>query len=154
MIILSITNGDEQCKNYISEEEREHFLSCLHRFFIWVGEPLPETVDVNGEKVKLRELVWNCIHEKEISEKEKSDFLELIELLENKEEHDKELLQKANLTREEAKKLYHEIASLIRAIMDIRECEAGKVKLKEPEIIQKIEDTKRWITFLKSAKKT
>jgi ABC-type transport system involved in cytochrome c biogenesis ATPase subunit len=49
-------------------------------------------------------------------------------------------------------KLYHESAALIRAIMDLRECEAGKVSLKESkeEIMRKIEDAKRWLGFLKN----
>ncbi len=77
--------------------------------------------------------------------------MELVRLLEEKERHDEDSLKKVSLTREEARKLYHESASLIRAIMDLRECEAGKVRLKETdvEIKHKIDDAKRWIGFLK-----
>ncbi len=72
--------------------------------------------------------------------------------MDQKEKLDEESLRKASLTREEAKKLYHKSAALIRAIMDIRDCEAGNVKLKEPdiEIRRKIDDAKRWIGFLKN----
>ncbi len=74
---------------------------------------------------------------------------------ETKEKHDEEVLQRANLTHEEAKRLYHESAALIRAIMDLRECETGRVKLKESseEIRQKIDDAKRWLGFLKGVGK-
>lgn len=141
--------------DYISLNEREHFLSELHRFLVWVGEPLPDEVEVNGETIKLHELIWRCIHKAELSGQEKERLMELVRLLETKEKHDEEVLQRANLTHEEAKRLYHESAALIRAIMDLRECEAGKVKLKESGegVRQKIDDAKRWLVFLKGVGK-
>jgi len=138
--------------DYISPEEREHLLAGLHRFLVWVGEKIPDEVEVNGKKIKLNELIWRCIHKKQFSEDEKKRLLDLVQLLETKEKHDVEVLHKANLTREEAKRLYEESASLIRAIMDLRECEEGKVRLKESsdEIRRKVDDARRWIGFLKN----
>lgn len=140
---------------YISPEEREHLLNGLHRFLVWVGEKVPDEFEVDGKNIKLNELIWRCIHKKEFSEDEKKRFLELVRILETKEKHDEEALRKAALTREEAKKLYDETASLIRAIMDLRECETGKVKLKESsdEIKRKVDDARRWIGFLKNVGK-
>ncbi len=150
-------NTEESVKldDYISIEEREHLLNGLHRYLIWVGEKVPDEVLVNGKNIKLHELIWRCIHKKEMSEDEKARLMELVDLLENREKEDEEVLSKTLLTREEAKRLYNEIASLIRAIMDLRECEAGKVKLKEPtdEIRQKVDDARRWIGFLKNVGK-
>ena len=136
----------------ITPDEREHLLYGLHRFLAWVGEPLPERVEVDGNNIEVHDVIWRCIHKKEFSEKEKKSFMELVRMLEAKEKLGEESLRKASLTREEAKKLFHESAALIRAIMDIKECEAGKVKLKEPdiEIRKKIDDAKRWIGFLKN----
>ena len=136
----------------ITPDEREHLLYGLHRFLVWVGEPLPEEVEVDGEKIEVHDLIWSCIHNKGFSEQEKKRFMELVRTLEAKEKLDEESLKKASLTREEAQRLYHESAALNRAIMDLKECEAGKVKLKDPdvEVIQKIDDVKRWIGFLKT----
>lgn len=150
-------NKEELVKldDYISLEEREHLLNGLHRYLIWVGEKVPDEVMVNGKNIKLHELIWRCIHNKDISEEEKARLLELVNLLETKAKQDEEVLSKTLLTRDEAKKLYNEIASFIRAIMDIRDCEAGRVKLKEPtdEIKQKVDDARRWIGFLKNVGK-
>jgi len=136
----------------ITPEEREHLLYGLHRFLAWVGEPLPERVEVDGNNIEVHDVIWRCIHKKEFSEQEKKSFMELVRILEAKEKLGEDSLRKASLTREEARKLFHESAALIRAIMDIKECEAGKVKLKEPdiEIRKKIDDAKRWIGFLKN----
>lgn len=137
--------------DFISLGEREHLLSELHRFLVWVGEKIPDEVEVNGETIKLNELIWRCIHKKELSEQEKERLMELVRILETKEKLDEEVLKKADLSREEAKRLYHESAALIRAIMDLRECESGRVKLKESreEVRRKIDDAKRWLGFLK-----
>ncbi len=141
--------------DYISPEEREHLLAGLHRFLVWVGEKIPDEIEVNGKSIKLHELIWRCIHKKELSEQERMRLLELVHTLETKEKHDEEALHKANLTHEEARRLYDESASLIRAIMDLRECEAGKIKLKESsdEIKRKVDDARRWIGFLKNVGK-
>ncbi len=151
-----IMQADEPTLNdYITEDERQHFLLGLHRFLIWVGEKLPEDVEVNGRKVSLRDLIWACIHQREFSDKERKYFLDIIHFLETKEKYNEEMLHKANLTRDEAKRLYRDSAGLIRAIIDLRECESGKVKLKEgtEDIKRKVSDAKRWLGFLKNVGK-
>ena len=139
--------------HYITDEERQHYISILHRLLVWVGEPLPDNVDINGDIVDVHETVWLCIHKKEFTEQEKSHFKEIIHLLETKEKNYEDLLQTANLTHGEADKLYHDIASIMRAIMDIRECETGEVKEYNEDIRQKIKDAKRWMNFLKNVGK-
>ena len=145
----------QRLDDYISLEEREHLLNGLHRYLIWVGEKVPEEVEVNGENIKIHELIWRCVHKRDLSDQEKNHLLELVELLETKAKHDEEILLRANLTHEEAKRLYNEIAGLIRAIMDLRECESGKIRLKESsdEIKKKVDDARRWMGFLKTVGK-
>lgn len=142
----------QKLDDYISLEEREHLLNGLHRYLIWVGEKVPEEVEVDGKNIKLNELIWGCIHKKELSQEEKNRILELVQLLEAKAKQDEETLIRASLTHEEAQRLYNDIASLIRAIMDLKECEAGKVRLKEPSdgIKQKVDDARRWMGFLET----
>jgi hypothetical protein len=142
----------QKLDDYISLEEREHLLNGLHRFLIWVGEKVPEEVEVDGKNIKLHELIWGCIHKKDLSEQEKNRILELVQFLEERAKNDEEILINESLTREEAKRLYNEIAGLIRAIMDLKECEAGKVKLQtsSDEIKQKVDDARRWMGFLKT----
>lgn len=141
--------------DYITDEERQHLISELHRLLIWVGEPLPDTINVDGKIVEIHETVWWCIHKKEFTEEEKSNFREITRLLEKKEKDCEDMLHTANLTHEEADKLYHEVASLTRAIIDIRDCEAGNVNLKEhnEDVRQRIDDAKRWMSFLKTVGK-
>ncbi len=145
----------QKLDDYISPEEREHLLNGLHRYLIWVGERIPEEVLVDGENIKLHELIWRCVHKKDLSEDERNNILGLVDNLETKAKLDEEILLRESLTREEAKRLYNEIAGFIRAIMDLKECEAGRIKLIEPsnEIKQKVDDARRWVGFLKNVGK-
>lgn len=39
--------GTQSRRNdYITDEERQHLISELHRLLVWVGEPLPDIVNV------------------------------------------------------------------------------------------------------------
>jgi len=113
----------------ITPEEREHLLYGLHRLLVWVGEKLPDKVEVDGKDIEIHDLIWSCIHKKKFSEQEKQHFIDIVRMLEAKEKFNEQSLQKASLTRVDAIRLYHESAALIRAIMDLRECEAGNVGL-------------------------
>jgi hypothetical protein len=150
--------GENTCSkhdDYITDEERQHLISELHRLLIWVGEPLPDTLYIDGKTVEVHKTVWWCIHKKEFTEEEKNNFKEITRLLEKKEKNCEQILQTANLTHEDADKLYHEIASITRSIMDIKECETGKVNLKEHDndVRKGIDDAKRWMNFLKTVGK-
>ncbi len=73
-------NEDEQIKldDLITPDEREHLLFGLHRFLVWVGEKLPDKLEVDGKNIELNDLIWRCIHKKEFSEKQKQDKKSMI----------------------------------------------------------------------------
>lgn len=154
---MSENINDEQLvhDDCITDEERRHLISGIHRLLVWVGEPLPETVDIDGKILEIHETIWQCIHDKDVTDEEKSNLEDIAHLLEKKEKICEETLQSASLTHKEADKLFHEIASIMRAITDLRECETGKVNLKEPneDIVKRIDDAKRWLAFLKTVEK-
>ncbi len=37
-------------------------LNKLHRPLFWVGEHIPEEIDINGKNVKLHEIIWEIIN--------------------------------------------------------------------------------------------
>ncbi len=72
----------------ITSEEREHLLYGLQRFLVWVGEKLPDKVEVDGKDIEINDLIWRCIHKNKFSEQEKQRFMELVRMLETKEKLD------------------------------------------------------------------
>ncbi|WP_370575344.1 DUF5788 family protein [Methanomethylovorans sp.] len=152
----SIDTGDINL--LITERERQQLLAELHARLFWVGEEIPYFVEINGKKCKLHERVWDLINRKNISDDDKKQIERYIAVLKEKEMADELELQTKEMTREEAKELFNETAGLMRAIMDLREIEEGVSKEKEKEFhnmfsVQRTEEIRRWLNFLKDAGK-
>jgi len=139
----------------LPQKERDHMLHGLHRYLTWVGEVVPEEITVDGREIKLRNLVWKLTKKRRLTEKEKKCVSGLILHLDQKEKFDEERLEKAKLTRDQAEQLYDEAAGLVRAIMDLRDLEEGKIKMADFDEIalrDKLEDARRWVKYVKQMK--
>lgn len=137
----------------ISNAEREKYIFGLHRYLVWVGEEIPDTVTLEGKPVALRDLIWNLIHKPALTDEEKKCIGRVIKILETKEKYDETMLEKAHLTRTQAKQLYAESAGLIRAIMDLKELDKDKMPdfhIKRAILDNKVKDAHRWMGFLQS----
>jgi hypothetical protein len=142
---------DNPSGDYLTEGERKKLLVSLHRILVWVGEKEPEQLqidradlesemgkhhqtsrdlptEIHSDKgtVDLHEMIWRLIQEKEISEEERVQIEELIDLLEKKERTDEEILRDKRLTEEEARRIYRETAGVIRALLDLRELKENR----------------------------
>ncbi|MDQ1261168.1 MAG: hypothetical protein QG575_349 [Euryarchaeota archaeon] len=132
--------------DYLTEAERTKLLASLHHFLVWVGATEPEQMQIDGNdlqsemekfhqtkedlppeihagqgRVLLHHLIWRWINEKEITEKERLQITELIEILEKKEKVDEEDLKAARLSLKQAIELHDEAASIIRALLDLKD---------------------------------
>ncbi len=160
--------------NYLTEEERRKLLASLHRSLIWVGvkEPeeckfdketmkkemtkycqtekdLPPEVHSNKGTIEVHHLIWRLINEKEITEKERVQIEELIDILGKKEKQAEEKLAHEKLTRQQANELYNKTASCLRALVDLKDLlrKREHCELDEEAVRRKVEDVKRWTKF-------
>ena len=142
---------DDLPGDYLTEGERKKLLASLHRVLVWVGEKEPQALqidraalesemdkyhqtardlpaEIHSDKgtVDLHDMIWRLIQEKEISEEEKVQIEELIDLLEKKERADVEILRDKKLTEEEARRIYREAAGVIRALLDLKELKENR----------------------------
>lgn len=166
--------------DYLTEEERRKLLSSLHRVLVWVGvkEPeeckierdalhaelerfhqtekdLPPEVQTNDCKIYLHRLIWRLINEKEITDKERMQIEEMIDLLEKKEKAEEEVLLHEKLTHSQAKQIYNEAAGVLRSIIDLKDVLKKRDHNAEDidRIRVKVEDAKRWNDFMDKVKK-
>jgi hypothetical protein len=99
------------------------------------------------------------INEKEITDEERLQIAELIEILDKKEKKDEEDLKTAKLSLKQAMMLHDEAASIIRALLDLKDIlkkkEHGKQAEYDPEelIKRKVEQAKKWNNFMDEIKK-
>ena len=150
-----IEKSDEE---YIGYEERSKLLWSLRSDFAWEGKKIPESVEIEGQECKLRDLIRKLGETKVLNPEETDDIRALIPKLEEKAKADEELLETEELTKKEAKILYEEAAGLMRAAMELKDKLEGKDGEKGPDEYkkmlktQKVLDEKGWQNLLKSLK--
>lgn len=145
-------------EEYIGYEERNKFLWSLRSEFAWEGKKIPESVEIEGQEYKLRDLVRELGETEVINPDKADDIRALIPKLNEKAKEDEELLETEELTRKEARLLYEEAAGLMRAAMELKDRLEGKDGEKGPEEFkkmlktQKLMDEKSWQNLLKNLK--
>ena len=166
--------------DYLTETERRRLLANLHKVLVWVGSKEPETIqiepaaideelqkfhqtmkdlppEVHLDKgtVELHRLIWRLINEKEITEEERIQIEELIDILRKEEQKEENILMGQRLTRAQAQQLYEETAGVIRALLTLKDL----LKIKERSDITKeagigkVEDIRRWNKFIDQIEK-
>ncbi len=170
-----IGKNGSQAKNdiedYLTDEERRKLLVNLHRVLVWVGvkepaeckinrkdliyemdkfhqtkEDLPPEIDAEKSNIELHHLIWRLINEKEITDQEQQQILEIIDLLGKKERDEEDLLQKEKLTHKQAEQVFNETAGVVRALLDLKDLLKRKQHTDETlDLIQKkVSQTKKW----------
>ena len=143
---------------FITKSEHAKLLKRLHKYLFWVGEQIPEMIDIDGEQVHLHEFVWEMVNKPQLSDEDKKQIDYYIVHISKKEEEDETYLERSDLTQENAKKLFHETAGLLRALMDLKELEKSPKKKKLRKFHhnvkkRKVDDAKKLVTFLDGVKK-
>lgn len=154
----SRVNEKENPEEYITEDERKQLLSALHCRLFWVGQHIPDHIEIEGKTYPLHNYVWELIQKDKLTEAEKSSIDNCIEIISAKEREDEKELEEKSITPEEAKNLYHETAGLLRAITDLKEIESGVIqedakRFQEMFANQRIRDAKLWLEFIKNVSK-
>ncbi|MBW6470589.1 MAG: methyl-accepting chemotaxis protein [Methanosarcinaceae archaeon] len=137
----------------ITKREHKKLLNSLHKYLFWVGEQIPEIVDIDGEQVRLHEFIWEMINKPCLSDGDKKQIDHCIAHISKKEKEYENDLEESDLTREDAAKLFDLTAGLLRAIMDLKELEESpkkKLSRKFHDDVKKrkIDDAKKLVTFL------
>lgn len=157
-MIKNEKNTEKADEEYIGYEERNKFLWSLRSEFAWEGKKIPESVEIEGQEYKLRDLVRRLGETKAIDPAEVAEINALLPKLNERAKADEELLETEELTRNEAKVLYEEAAGLLRAAMELKDKLEGKDGEKGPEEFkkmlktQKLRDEKGWQDLIKGLK--
>lgn len=145
-------------EEYIGYEERNKLLWSLKSEFAWEGKKIPESVEIEGQEYKLKDLIRNLGETELIDPDEAAEIKDLIPKLNEKAKADEELLETEELTKKEAEMLYEEAAGLMRAAMELKDKLEGKDGEKGPDEYkkmlktQKVLDEKGWQNLLKNLK--
>jgi hypothetical protein len=145
-------------EGYLGYEERNKFLWSLRSDFAWAGKKIPESVEVDGQEYRLRDLIRELKEKESLSSSETARIRALIPELKERAKVDEELLEIEELTKTEAEELYEEATGLLRAAIELKDILEGKGgdgsadEFKKMLKTQKLVDEKRWHELIKSLK--
>ncbi|MBC7108124.1 MAG: hypothetical protein H5T41_04980 [Methanomassiliicoccales archaeon] len=137
----------------LTPEERARVLSRLHSLLYWVGVLIPEEELIDDQRIPLRDVVYDFTSKEEPTDDEVRGALALAHLLEEKAKVLEEKLQTEELTRLKARKLYEEIAGLLRAVADLRHSKSQDFEIKAKALMSKVDDERRWLEFIEKIKR-
>jgi hypothetical protein len=111
---------------------------------------MPAEVHSSQGRIELHHLIWRLINELEITEQERLQIEELIDILQKKERIEEDALKEEMLTTKQAIQLHDEAAGIIRAILDLKDLLKKKEHMSSSEdvteelIRRKVSEAKRW----------
>lgn len=111
---------------------------------------IPEELDLDGERVQLRDLVNRFVFDDFIDDEERVVVLALIDKLEDKAEILEEALEEESLTLEEAEKILRRAIGVLRAIDELEHLEdEDEWEDRRRELMERVDDVDRWREFTK-----
>lgn len=138
----------------ITDNQRNVLLNRLHRPLFWVGEHVPEEIEIKGKNVKLHEIIWEIINKTSYSITDIENIEMFLSLLREKEHEYEGALEHNDISSEEAKNLFSQTAGIMRAIMDLVQIEeeAKRKNIQSTKHVCEDVEEKEWKLFVKDNK--
>jgi hypothetical protein len=133
----------------VKEYERKQLLERVEREGATVGADIPETIDVQGESVDLREFVFEIKRRETVPAGERDRVQQAKKNLRRERLQRKQLLEDGDVSYEEGEELAAAIVGIDRALNALESL--GRTDLEGEAEAQKAADRKRWMSFLKQA---
>jgi uncharacterized coiled-coil DUF342 family protein len=140
-------------RRLLTPEERAKMIARIHSLVYWVGMLIPEQEILGDSEVDLREVVYDLTTKEDLTNEDVARVHRLIDQLKKKARSLETRLAEDPMTVSTAKDMLEEICGLLRAIDELRSVESPeKAEFKKQEVMNKIEDAKRWKHFVDSIK--
>ena len=133
----------------MKEYERKRLLERVEREAATVGATIPETIEVQGEPVDLREFVFEIRRRDAIPAGERERVERAKKNLRRERLQRRQRLEEADISRAEGEELAAAIVGIDRALNGLEQL--GPVDLEAEADRQAAADTKRWMQFLRKA---
>lgn len=149
------TEPDEgiDARRLLTPEERAKMLARIHSLVYWVGMLIPEQELLGDSEVDLREVVYDLTNKEKLTDEDVARVHQLIDLLKQRARSLETSLSKDPMTLNTAKAMLEEVCGLLRAIDELRSVETvEKAEFRKQEVMNRIEDAKRWKKFVDSIK--
>jgi hypothetical protein len=151
-----VLEGHINYDGILSPEERKSILNRIESAFNWLGADIPDEIELKGVKYNLKEEIQNLILKQELSTLEHRRLRKLITALEAEEKVMVNIVKTHDISDHKAMELCEQICGILRAMHELREIvdKTGKGKAidAKEELMDRVEDTKRWLSYVKKVK--
>jgi len=132
----------------LTDRRREELLERVQRKSATVGQQLPQSVEIQGTEMNLKEFVWETKRQGTVPPELRDRVREVRAKLTTERKQRKQRLESAELTEKEAEDLAQSIVGIDRAISALQ-------NLHEPDLADsarqaEVESSRRWVSFLDS----
>lgn len=129
--------------------ERKQLLARIDREGATVGAQIPEEITVQGERLALREFVFETRSRESIPADERERVEGAKKNLRRERLARRQRIEEEDITDEEGEALVESIVGIDRALHALRDL--GTVDIEREASTQEMADRKRWLSFLKQA---
>jgi len=133
----------------VQEYERKRLLERIEREGATVGADIPETIEVQGETVDLREFVFEVKRRETVPAGERERVERAKRNLRRERLQRKQRVENGDITPEEGERLVESIVGIDRALNALESL--GTTDIEAEERAKETADRKRWVRFLQQA---
>ncbi|WP_122089724.1 DUF5788 family protein [Halalkalicoccus subterraneus] len=133
----------------MQEYERKQLLERIGKEGSTIGAQIPEAIDIQGERVELRDFVFEIKRRETVPEGERERVEQAKRNLRKERLERLELIEEGEIPREEGERLAESIIGIDRALEGLQQLGPANV---EAEVeAQEVADKKRWSRFMRQA---
>jgi Family of unknown function (DUF5788) len=138
----------------LEPKERRRILDRIHSAFGAIGARIPETVESNGRRLRLRDTIHAYLDKDLLSPQEIEAVESLSAALEAKAREDEMSIREGELTESGAVGLMREVLGILRALDHLRKLreDPEKAGLARSSLMKRVDDERRWLAFLKNVR--
>jgi hypothetical protein len=134
----------------ISNRDRENYLIKLKKEFAYTGVSIPELLDADGERIRLRSFTLEITRKKgDITPEDLAEADRVAALVRKKRNALVKQIGSADLTKDEADNLFKTAAGLSRALDTLDRAREPKISVTEASRKAKLEEGRRWLGMVR-----
>jgi hypothetical protein len=133
----------------VQEYERKQLLERVGKEGATIGTQIPEEIDVQGERVELRNFVFEIKRRERVPEGEKKRVEQAKRNLRKERLERLSAIEEGEISREEGEQLAESVIGIDRALEGLQQL--GPVNLEAEASAQQLADKKRWTRFMRQA---
>lgn len=136
----------------LTKEDRAKIVSRIHSLLFWVGELIPQEIDVEGRSIPLRDVVFRYIMSDSPSDEERKEAARLAFMLDQHVGEMEEEIKHGDLTRARACELMNEARAYLRAVDELRSASGQEAEIKRHALMNRVDDARRWKRFVEKVR--